>query len=72
MTGSSTSATPSFRCQSYIIEKKMNNFEFEKTHYTQKGILPIWSQMWSSLNPVATRLHKNINRLPVTSILFLL
>jgi len=42
MTGSSTSATPPFRCQSLTIEtKKMNTFEFRrKTHYTQKGILP--------------------------------
>ncbi|GAP44882.1 hypothetical protein TBC1_12696 [Lentimicrobium saccharophilum] len=42
MNGSSTSATPSFRCHSFSIEtKKMNTFEFRRrTHYTQKGILP--------------------------------
>jgi len=42
MNGSTTSATPSFRCHSFSIEtKKMNTFEFRRrTHYTQKGILP--------------------------------
>ena len=41
MNGSSTSATPSFRCHSFLIEKKMNTFEFRrKTYYTLFGILP--------------------------------
>ena len=45
MNGSSTSATPSFRCHSFSIEtKKMNTFEFRRrTHYTQKGILPFYA-----------------------------
>ncbi len=57
MNGSSTSATPSLRCQPFLTKiKKIITFEFRKNNfYTQKGILAAYVLIGSQMavgNPV--------------------